>query len=348
MTKLRATNTERSFMRATALFGLSLIIANLWGVPAVAAPQQGLTAAEVNDAQWDRQGQRSGAVVLKAQVLLDRARASPGEIDGNMGENTRKALRAFRQMHGLRPGERLDEQVWRALTQGQSDPALVRYTITEEDVAGPFAETIPNDYKEKSQMKRLAYTSPVELLAEKFHMSQDLLRKLNPGADFGRAGQEITVANMERRAERTTASRIEVESRSQMVMVYGKDDALIAAYPATVGSKDRPSPVGEFKVTAIAEDPVYHYDPDLNLRNVDIQEKLEIPAGPNNPVGAVWISLSAKGYGLHGTPEPDKVSKAASHGCVRLTNWDALDLARHVRKGTPVTITDPKQRRARG
>jgi lipoprotein-anchoring transpeptidase ErfK/SrfK len=126
--------------------------------------------------------------------------------------------------------------------------------------------------------------------------------------------------------------------------VYGRNDKVVAVYPATVGSRDRPSPVGKFKVTAIAENPVYHCDPELNLRNVDVQEKLEIPAGPNNPVGAVWISLSAKGYGLHGTPEPDKVSKAASHGCVRLTNWDALDLATHVRKGTPVTITDPQQR----
>ena len=335
-------------MRAPVLFGLGFIIANLWGVPVVAAPQRGLTPAEVNDVQWGRQRQPSAPVVLKAQILLDRARASPGEIDGNMGENTRKALRAFRQMHGLRPGERLDAQVWRALTQGQSDPALVPYTITEEDVGGPFVETIPDDYREKSKMKRLAYTSPVELLAEKFHMSQDLLRKLNPEADFGRAGQNIAVASIERREKRTTASRIEVESRSQMVVVYGKNHAVIAVYPATVGSKDRPSPVGEFKVTAIAEDPVYHYDPDLNLRNVDIQEKLEIPAGPNNPVGAVWISLSAKGYGLHGTPVPDKVSKAASHGCVRLTNWDALDLAKHVRKGTPVTITDPRQRSTRG
>lgn len=126
--------------------------------------------------------------------------------------------------------------------------------------------------------------------------------------------------------------------------MYGKNDEVIAVYPATVGSKDRPSPAGEFKVTAIAENPVYHYDPDLNLRNVDVQEKLDIPSGPNNPVGLVWISLSAKGYGLHGTPDPDKVSKAASHGCVRLTNWDAQDLAKLVRIGTAVTILSSKQR----
>jgi lipoprotein-anchoring transpeptidase ErfK/SrfK len=330
-------------MRTFVILGTGFLFVAALSLPSVAAPQQGLTAAEVNDAQWTGQRQPSTAIVLKAQVLLDRARVSLGEIDGKMCENTRKALPAYRQMQGLRPGERLDEQVWGALTQGQSDPALVQYTITAEAVAGPFAEAIPDDYREKARMKGLGYTSALEFLAEKFHVSQDLLRQLSPDADFGRAGQEITVAGVARRVEPTTASRVELESRSQTVTVYGKDDQVIAIYPATVGSKDRPSPVGQFKVTAIAENPVYHYDPDLNLRNVDVQEKLDIPAGPNNPVGVVWISLSAKGYGLHGTPEPDTVSKAASHGCVRLTNWDALDLAKHVRKGTPVTITHPKR-----
>ena len=154
------------------------------------------TADEVNDAEWDRQRQPSAGVVLKAQILLDRARASPGEIDGKMGENTRKPLRAFRRMHGLQSGERLDQQVWRMLTQGSSNLALVAYIITEKDVAGPFTEVIPDDYRAKAQLKELGYTSPAELLAERFHMSQDLLRRLNPDADFGRAGQEIMVASV--------------------------------------------------------------------------------------------------------------------------------------------------------
>ena len=247
--------------------------------PGVAAPRKTLTAPEVNDAQLAGQRQPSPAAVLKAQILLDRARISPGEIDGKMGENTRKAIRAFRARYDLRPGERLDGQVWQALTQEQSDPVLVTYTTTEKDVAGPFAETIPDDYREKARMKGLDYTSALELLAEKFHMSQDLLRRLNPDADFAQAGQDITVASVERRAERGQASRVEVDARSQTVTVYGKNDEVIAIYPATVGSKDRPSPMGEFKVTAIAENPVYHYDPELNLRNVDVQEKLDIPPG---------------------------------------------------------------------
>jgi lipoprotein-anchoring transpeptidase ErfK/SrfK len=333
-------------MRKIAIVAIGTALAAVMIWPSSAAPQRTLTAADVNDAQWAGKRQPGAAVVLKAQILLDRARISPGEIDGKMGENTRKAVRAFKALHDLRPGERIDEQVWQALTREHGDPVLTIYTITEKDVAGPFADTIPDDYRDKASMKGLDYTNPLELLAERFHMSQDLLREFNPDADFARAGQEITVASVERRGEPGAASRVEVEARAQTVTVYGKNNDVIAVYPATVGSKDRPSPVGEFKVTAIAENPVYHYDPELNLRNVDVQEKLDIPPGPNNPVGLVWISLSAKGYGLHGTPDPDKVSKAASHGCVRLTNWDALDLAKHVRKGTAVTITN-SQRRSR-
>jgi lipoprotein-anchoring transpeptidase ErfK/SrfK len=171
-------------------------------------------------------------------------------------------------------------------------------------------------------MDRLSYTSPRELLAEKFHMSEALLRKLNPGASFDQEGQEIVVANVERNSLSDKISRIEVDANRQRVKVYGEGDKLVAIYSATVGSEDRPTPQGEFKVTKITENPVYHYDPALHLRGVHVNEKLNIPPGPNNPVGVVWIDLSAEGYGIHGTPDPDKISKSASHGCIRLTNWD--------------------------
>ena len=147
------------------------------------------------------------------------------------------------------------------------------------------------------------------------------------------------VANVERGSLPGKVSRIEVDSQQQRVMAYDKDHNVVAIYPATVGSEDRPSPEGEFKVTKITENPVYHYDPSLHLRGVHVQEKLDLPPGPNNPVGVVWIDLSAEGYGIHGTPDPDKISKSASHGCIRLTNWDALELAHSVGKGTRVIIT---------
>jgi peptidoglycan hydrolase-like protein with peptidoglycan-binding domain len=301
---------------------------------------QNLTMASVNESQWQAQGKPSASLLVKLQILLDRANASPGVIDGNQGENTRKAIVAFREMKGLESTEQADEQVWRMLIESDSEAALVTYKITDKDIAGPFPKKIPEDFRKKAAMERLGYTRPDELLAEKFHMSQDLLRKLNPGASFDEAGQEIVVANVEHESLTHKIARIEVDADKQRVKAYDKDNNIVAIYPATVGSEDRRSPKGEFRVTDIAENPVYHYDPALHLRGVHVEEKLDIPPGPNNPVGAVWISLSAEGYGIHGTPDPDKISKAASHGCIRLTNWDALELARHLSKGTPVMIEE--------
>jgi lipoprotein-anchoring transpeptidase ErfK/SrfK len=228
--------------------------------------------------------------------------------------------------------------LWRALADNDREAALVTYTITDKDVAGPFIEKVPKDYREKASLKRLSYTSAQELLAEKFHMSEKILGQLNPNAAFDRAGTEIVVANLQREELPRKISRIEVDATRQRVLAYDKDDAVVAVYPATVGSAERLSPSGEFKVAGVAENPTYHYDPSLNLRGVDVQEPLDLPPGPNNPVGLVWIALSAKGYGIHGTPDPGAVSKRSSHGCIRLTNWDALELAHHLHKGTPVAI----------
>jgi len=232
--------------------------------------------------------------------------------------------------------------LWRAVTENDTEAALVSYKITEKDTRGPFAKKIPEDFRAKAAMERLGYTSPRELLAEKFHMSQDLLRKLNPGASFDKEGQEIVVANVERDSLSGKISWVEVDANRQRVKAY-EGDQLVAIYPATVGSEDRPTPKGEFKVMKITENPVYHYDPALHFRGVHVNEKLNMPPGPNNPVGAVWIDLSAEGYGIHGTPDPDKISKSASHGCIRLTNWDALELAKHLSKGTPVVIEESEK-----
>jgi lipoprotein-anchoring transpeptidase ErfK/SrfK len=300
------------------------------------SPAEALDVVSVNGAEW--QDRLSAPVLLKLQILLDRSHVSPGEIDADLGENTRKAIAAFRELKGLEPNDQVDHELWRTLTQTDSEPALVTYKITENDTAGPFVKKIPTDFRKKAAMERLGYTSAEELLAEKFHMSQQLLRKLNPKASFDKAGEDIVVANVEHSSLPGKINRIEVDSQQQRVLAYDKDHKVIAVYPATVGSEDRPTPEGEFKVTKITEDPVYHYDPSLHLRGVHVKEKLDLPPGPNNPVGAVWINLSAEGYGIHGTPDPDKISKAASHGCIRLTNWDALELAHHTSKGTAVVI----------
>jgi lipoprotein-anchoring transpeptidase ErfK/SrfK len=314
------------------------------GPSAHAARKQGPAAHNisfdsVNNAEW-RRGTVSAALLVKLQVLLDRAHASPGEIDASRGENTRKAVAAYRQMRGLGRGKQIDEALWRALAKNDREPVLTAYTVTEKDVAGPFIDKVPNDYREKAALKRLSYTSVQELLAEKFHMSEKLLRQLNPNARFEDAGSEIVVANVQRDQLPRKVKRIEVDAAGQRVIAYDRSDAIVAVYPATVGSGDRPSPSGAFKVTGVSQNPTYHYDPKLNLRGVNVEEPLDLPPGPNNPVGAVWIALSAKGYGIHGTPDPGTVSKRTSHGCVRLSNWDALELARHVDKGTAVNISE--------
>ena len=323
------------------VYALSLCV--LWPVTTLAARQKSTSAetpdmASVNGADWQEKARPTLALLIKLQVLLDRAHVSPGEIDGNFGENTRKAIAAVRQLNSLEPSDQLDRHVWHMLTEEDSEPALITYKISEKDTAGPFVKRIPADFRKKAAMDRLDYTSAEELLAEKFHMSPQLLRKLNRGVRFDKTGQEILVANVERSALAGKISRVEVDAERQRVLAYDKDHNVVAIYPATVGSKDRPSPEGEFKVTKISENPVYHYDPALHLRGVDVKKKLDLPPGPNNPVGVVWISLSAEGYGIHGTPDPDKISKAASNGCIRLTNWDAVELAHHVSKGIPVLI----------
>jgi lipoprotein-anchoring transpeptidase ErfK/SrfK len=329
------------FLRLRTL-SACLVSVGLSMAPAVAAQKraaetENLDLETVNKAEW-RRGTASAAFLLRLQVLLDRAHASPGQIDSRRGENLHKAIAAFREMRGLGTGQQLDGPVWRALADNDSEPALVTYTITERDVSGPFIDKVPSDYREKAALKRLSYTSPEELLAEKFHMSERLLRQLNPNAAFGKAGTEIVVANIRRTKLPRRLARIEVDATRRRVLALDEDSRIVAVYPATVGSAERPSPSGEFKVTAVTENPPYRYDPALNLRGVNVQERLDLPPGPNNPVGLVWIALSAKGYGIHGTPDPESVGKRASHGCIRLTNWDALELAKHVSKGTPVNI----------
>ncbi len=322
------------------LLTLALLPADAsWAASRKASAPKPLSAQAVKEADWSRTGsQLAMPLLVKLQILLDRAHASPGEIDGNRGENTRKAVAAFREMRNLGSGQQIDRSLWQALAEADPEPVLIGYSISDKDVAGPFIDRVPEDYREKASLKHLSYTSPQELLAEKFHMSEQLLRQLNPEATFDRAGTELVVANVERDELPRKIARVEVDAAKQQVLGYDKDESIVVVYPATVGSAERPSPTGEFKITAIAKNPTYHYDPSLNLRGVHVQEKLELPPGPNNPVGLVWISLSAKGYGIHGTPDPGAVSKRASHGCIRLTNWDALELAKHVGKGTPVAI----------
>lgn len=281
--------------------------------------------------EFQQSGPRS-TDVLKVQILLDRAGHSPGVIDGIMGSNTARAIRAFARSNGLPETGEITAQLIKALETGTNEPLLTRYTISEGDVAGPFV-TVPSDMASQSQLDHLGYAHPAEGLAEKFHMSLAFLKALNPGADFGRAGTSITVVARSP-GSLPAVTRIEVDKAASEVRAFDGGGKLVATYPATVGSSSFPSPNGSMKVRAIAPDPKYYFDP--SGRDWGPDRNLTIAAGPNNPVGGTWIDLSKDGYGIHGTPDPALIGKTASHGCVRLTNWDAEELAGAVEPGTKV------------
>ena len=308
-------------------------------VPAAAAP---LDIQVVNDAQWTKKSSARGRiapVMIKAQVLLDRARFSPGEIDGKSGENFSKALRAFADHLGLSSTKQLTEETWQELVSTSQEPVLIEYTISDEDVRGPFVENIPKKLELMKDLPALGYTSAQEKIAEKFHMSQDLLRALNPGKRFDTAGDKIVVVNVAMGDLPAKATRIEVDKSARVLKVFGGNERLLGVYPATIGSEEKPAPTGQLTVTGVSKNPTYRYNPKYEFKGVRTTEPFTIKPGPNNPVGVVWIGLSREGYGIHGTPDPAKVSKTESHGCIRLTNWDALSLAAVTAKGTIVNFS---------
>ena len=221
-----------------------------------------------------------------------------------------------------------------------SDPVIVDYKITEKDVKGPFLKKLPAKMEDLKGLNSLDYTSPREAIAEKFHMSEALLAALNPGKKFDEAGQTIAVMNVAVKESKSAVTRAEVDKTAQTVKALGNSGELIAYFPATVGSEEKPSPSGVLKVVSINANPYYRYNPDYKFKGVKSKRAFKIKPGPNNPVGSQWIGLSEEGYGIHGTPNPSKVSKTESNGCVRLTNWDADRLAKLLKKGAEVAFIE--------
>jgi lipoprotein-anchoring transpeptidase ErfK/SrfK len=276
---------------------------------------------------------------LRTQVLLDRAHFSPGQIDASWGNVTKVMLAAFQKQNNLPPTGASDDATTQALEQAtQSATTTVFYTLTYDDLRGPFSP-LPSDIMQQAQLPSLNYQSPWDALGEKFHSSPSLLRRLNPKEISLKPGDSIVVPNVHRDIPQGAAS-ISVSKASRVVQLLDAGGKPVATYPATIGSDHDPLPLGDWKVTHIQWNPTFYYNPALFWNAGPQDSKATIKPGPRNPVGVVWIGLDKEHYGLHGTPNPATVGHEASHGCVRLTNWDAAEIAQTVGKGASVRFEE--------
>jgi len=277
------------------------------------------------------------------QILLDRQGFSPGQIDGRPGSNLSHAVAAFQSTRKLNASGDPDCDTWRALGGETIGDLYTTYTITADDLKGPFQAEIPRELTAQANLPALGYKNALEMLAERFHSSPALLQQLNRGTAF-EEGRELRVPgvtpfdpNAKPAIDPAAGDMtVQVSSADSSIRVIRGDGTMAMFAPVTTGSEHDPLPTGDYKVTGVQWRPPFHYNPDLFWDAKPGDSKATIKPGPNNPVGVVWIALSLEHYGLHGTPEPGNIARTESHGCVRMTNWDAARVASLVKPGTPV------------
>lgn len=283
------------------------------------------------------------------QIALEASDFSPGIIDGVF---KRKGVMALTEYAGRNfPGTQIyDVSVYKAL-QVDVDGALAAYVVTADDAA-QVGGALPDDWNEKSQLKRLNYESLADCIAERFHTTQALLESLNPGVKLASLmpGQKLVVPNIRpfptdyhlvvtKRAGGASAT---VNLGEKTIRIFDKDDGELALFHCSIAKDKNKLPDRDTKVVTIAApNPNYTFDPKVWPEVHNVSRILTIPPGPRNPVGLAWVSLDLPGYGIHGTPKPELIGKTGSHGCFRLCNWDALKFAGWVREGMPVKVINP-------
>jgi lipoprotein-anchoring transpeptidase ErfK/SrfK len=299
-----------------------------------------LTPGLVNDAGLTvpvKAGDK-GAAVLRAQILLERAHFSPGEIDAVFGSNLHRAIAGFQASRGLEVSGSMDAPTWAALDSDRA-PVLVSVTLSAADVAGPF-RPLPSGMLAQAKLDALGYASPIEALGERFHASPALLSLLNPDKDFARAGEQLVVPDVRPGTPMPPVAKVVVDKSDSTVSLLDEAGKVVAQYPASTGSEHDPLPLGNWKIKGVGRHPVFRYNPRL-FWDADARDtKATLAAGPNNPVGVVWVDISKEHYGIHGTPEPSKIGKTQSHGCIRMTNWSAQEVSEAVKPGMVVTLQE--------
>ena len=272
---------------------------------------------------------------LAWQLALERVAFSPGLIDGRPGSKTELATREFQRVRGL-PITGLPDEATAAALNIQPATAITTYKVQRGDLDG--IGPAPKDWVARSKLKRLGYVSLGDALAEKFHCTRGLLVALNPGRDIDglQPGDMLSVPAVEEKLSAPRGERIEINLSEKVIRVLDGRGQLVGLFHCSIAADRARAPSGDARVSVVAEDPEYTFDPKMWPEVKGVDHKLTIPPGPRNPVGACWIGLSLPGYGIHGTPTPEMIGKTGSHGCFRLTNWDALRLSRMIQVGTPV------------